>query len=105
MRSSGDIFRMFVAWCLVGPGAGALAYSVIFGLPMIFGQSSESMIMWGWITTLPALAGALFAAGYACTALLAYWNLCPKWRSPFFAGCMIAAVANGLLFLLAMLGL
>jgi hypothetical protein len=101
MRISGEAVRLLVAWCVVGPCAGVLACYLIFFLPVIFGQPMESMIGWGWITTLPAMAGGIFVAGKACTTLLAHWNLCPKWRSSILAGCVMAAVASGISSFLA----
>jgi hypothetical protein len=84
---------LLIAWCVVGPCSGAIAFSIVFWLPVILGQPMEEMVGWGWITTIPAILAGIFCAGKACTLLLAKWSLQGAERSAFAVGAWIAGAS------------
>lgn len=78
---------LLVACSLVLSGvAGVTIFLVVFFLPVLLGQPEESMLKWGWITTLPAAALGWVAGIVTFVILirrLVVWRILASPQAPF----------------------
>jgi hypothetical protein len=71
----------------------------------IFQQPENSMVGWGYVTTIPALLAGVFCAGAASKAILKRWGLAGAKLHPMAIGAIQFGAAYGLVGVLSEFGL
>ena len=95
-----------LAWVVIGPLCGAAGFAIIFESPVwIFQEPENSMLGWGYVTTIPALLVGVFCAGVSSRFILKRRGLVGSKLHPMAIGAIQFGAACGVVGLLGEFGL